>query len=340
MNCALAQLGCAGLVAAAMPLMGQDAPTERTPTLAVSDDRAAAEAFIDLPDGGLDLLGRFEGVIEVRADAGVRIDNWAIEDALGDQVLLTILDEQPLALATELGGWYGRYEVMIEPLVDGDIEVGPLTLTYLIDPDPEVDPTQIEPERFRLVSESVTVSVAGPGGTIPERAAPAKDPIQAEHPFEWRIVFIAGASIGVVGPVIAALVLALRTSSRRDREDAPQDCLTELDALERVVRASEGNATQISGASVAGEALAAARSMLDRLFRFDTLSQSGAELLRDDRLRSSLSVDAYEHLTQLVEGAEEARFAGRAMTADEAVELIGCARRVARALRVQIGAGR
>jgi hypothetical protein len=323
---------------AALPALGQEGPVgaEREPTLAASDDRASVRAWIDLPEERLELLGRFEGVVEVRADGGVRIENWSIDDALGDEVLVTVLDAQALERA-ELGDWYGRYEVMVEPLVDGVIEVGPLRLAYLIDPDPEADPTQLEPERVRLVSESLRVTVAGPGGAIPETPAPAKDAIEADRPFAWRALMIGGAAVGVVGPVVFALVLAARSTTRRRREDAPLDCLAELEALERVVRASDGVTTRIDGAPIAGEVLTSVRTMLDRVFRLSTMSQSGPELLRDDRLRSVLSVDGYEHLRTLVERGEASRFAGQALERDRAIELIDGAKRIARAVRAQRG---
>ncbi|XOV75779.1 MAG: hypothetical protein ACFHWZ_01850 [Phycisphaerales bacterium] len=109
-------------------------------------------------------------------------------------------------------------------------------------------------------------------------------------------MLIVGASVGVVGPVVMALVLAARSTTRRRREDAPLECLAELEALERVVRASDGVTARVDGASVAGEAFASVRTMLDRVFQLSTMSRSGPELLRDDRLRSVLSVDGYEHL--------------------------------------------
>ena len=334
----LASMAGAMVLWAALSTFGQEGSvgTEREPTLAASDDRASVRAWIDLPEGRLELLGRFGGVVEVRADGGVRIENWSIDDALGDEVLVTVLDAQALERA-ELGDWYGRYEVMVEPLVDGVIEVGPLRLAYLIDPDPEADPTQLEPERVRLVSESLRVTVAGPGGAIPETPAPAKDAIEADRPFAWRTLMIGGAAVGVVGPVVFALVLAARSTTRRRREDAPLDCLAELEALERVVRASDGVTTRIDGAPVAGEVLASVRTMLDRVFRLSTMSQSGPELLRDDRLRSVLSVDGYEHLRTLVERGEASRFAGQALERDRAIELIDGAKRIARAVRAQRG---
>ncbi len=58
---------------------------------------------------------------------------------------------------------------------------------------------------------------------------------------------------------------------------------------------SDGVTARVDGASVAGEAFASVRTMLDRVF-LSTMSRSGSELLRDDRLRSVLSVDGYEHL--------------------------------------------
>ncbi len=338
MRRSLAKMAGALVLWAVLPVSGQPGSIdpEKEPTLAASDDRASVQAWIDLPEGRLELLGRFEGVVEVRADAGVRIDNWSIDDAMGDSMLVTVLDANPLE-RRELGDWYGRYEVIVEPLVDGRVTVGPLTLTYLIDPDPEADPTQLEPERVRLVSESLRITVAGPGGAIPETPAPAKDPIEADRAFAWRSVLIVGASVGVVGPVVMALVLAARSTTRRRREDAPLDCLAELEALERVVRASDGVMTRIDGAPIAGEVLASVRTMLDRVFRLSTMSQSGPELLRDDRLRSVLSVDGYEHLRTLVERGEASRFAGQALERDRAIELIESAKRIARAVRAQRG---
>lgn len=323
----------------ALPLLAQDGAVRDQPTLAASDDRASVRAWIDLPNEQLELLGRFEAVVEVQADAGLRIENWSIDDALGDSVLLTVLDAQELSRA-ELGDWYARYEVMVEPLIDGTIEIGPLTLTYLIDPDPEADPTQLEPERVRLRSDALTVEVTGPGGGPPQSPAPAKAPIEADQTFPWRTVMIVGASIGVIGPIATALVLAVRTSARRDRDDAPELCLAELESLERVVRASDGQTVQVDGAAVAGEALSSVRAMFDRVFRLRTTAQSGPELLRDDRLRSVLSVDAYEHLRGLVERSESARFAGQTLEQQQAFELIDDARRIARAVRSQRGGSR
>ncbi|MFB3430579.1 MAG: hypothetical protein ABL309_06645 [Phycisphaerales bacterium] len=336
MRRSLVRMAGALVLWAVLPVSGQPGSMhpESEPTLFASDARASASAWFELPDGRLELLGRFEGVVEVRADAGVRIDNWSIDDAMGDSMLVTVLDANPLE-RRELGDWYGRYEVIVEPLVDGQVTVGPLMLTYLVDPDPEADPTQLQPERVRLMSGSLEIEVASPGGAVPDTPAPAKDPVEADRAFAWRSVLIVGASVGVVGPVAMALVLAARSTMRRRREDAPLECLAELEALERVVRASDGVTARVDGASVAGEAFASVRTMLDRVFQLSTMSRSGPELLRDDRLRSVLSVDGYEHLRALVERGEASRFAGQSLERDRAIELIESAKRIARAVRAQ-----
>ena len=196
MRRSLARMAGALALWAVLPVSGQPGSIdpEKEPTLAASDDRASVQAWIDLPEGRLELLGRFEGVVEVRADAGVRIDNWSIDDAMGDSMLVTVLDANPLG-RREIGDWYGRYEVIVEPLVDGRVTVGPLTLTYLIDPDPEADPTQLEPERVKLASGSLEIEVASPGGANPRSTGEGEGPDRGRPGVRVAV----GADCGRVG---------------------------------------------------------------------------------------------------------------------------------------------
>ncbi len=158
---------------------------ERADALCVRCPRDAIAHGSGSPAARLELLGRFEGVVEVRADAGVRIDNWSIDDAMGDSMLVTVLDANPLE--REFGDWYGRYEVIVEPLVDGQVTVGPLMLTYLVDPDPEATRRNYSRERATDVGLS-RIEVASPGrGPTP---AAAKDPVEADRAFAWRSVLM------------------------------------------------------------------------------------------------------------------------------------------------------
>jgi hypothetical protein len=305
------------------------------PILRAEDDRATIEAWAELPTEPMDLLGRFEAVVEVRADAGVRIDGWTIDDAFGDALLVTVIEAQELERGDELGGWFGRYAVLVEPLIDGDVGFGPLRLSYLVDPDPETDPTQLEPVRTRIESEALGLVVRGPGGELPGQPSGAKSPIEPERPFDWRIVLIAGAASGVVLPTLAALVLAARTSRKRTRNEAPQECEAKLDALERVVGAAEPGGLGVNGAAVANEVMDAVREMLDDAYRLGARALSGPELVANDRVRLVLSAQACERLEDLVEASEGVRFAGRTIDAAEAAAMIDGARALARAVASQ-----
>jgi hypothetical protein len=319
----------------AVPAFGQGA--EPAPVLSVSDDLAFAEAMFSFPEGRIGLLDRFEAVIEVRADASVRIDGWSVEDALGDEVLVTVVDSQPLERSGEFGSWYGRYEVVVEPLVDGELTIGPLAVVYLIDPDREADPTQLEPTRVRLRSEVLSIAVAGPGGALPSEARPAKPPTRPDEGFAWRVLLIVGASVGVVAPIMAALVLAVRTTTRRVRDEAPERCTEELASLERVVRAAGPSGLAIDGGAVAGEAMRSVRAMLDASLGLRTSAMSGREMLESAALRSVLAADAFDRLRELVEASEAVRFAGAGLDEARAFELVESARRVAIAVRRQRG---
>lgn len=305
------------------------------PALRAEDEFASIEAWAELPAGTLDLMGRFEAVVEVRADARVRLEGFSIADALGDAWLITVMDEVPVARTTEFGDWFGRYRLVVEPLIDGQITLGPLRLTYLTDPDPETDPTQLEPVSTTIASESIPMTVTGPGGSLPDEPHPAKEATRPEEPFDWQAVFVVGAAIGVVAPILAAFVLALRTTRRRIRNEAPQRCMEQLDALDRVVRAAGPSGMAIDGAAVATEALASVRAMLDESLGLRCRAMSGAELVESRELRGVLSADAFDHLKSLVERTESVRFAGGTLDEPEAHELIASARRLAVAVQVQ-----
>lgn len=308
---------------------------EGEPLLRAEDERAIVEAWADLPEGPMELLGRFEAVVEVRADAGVRIEDWSIDTAFGDELLVTVSEAQELENRGELGGWFGRYAVVVEPLMDGDLDFGPLRLSYLVDPDPEADPVQLEPVRTRIESGVLTISVRGPGGDVPRDAAGSKPAIEAEEPFDWRLVLIAGAAGGVVLPVLGALVLAVRSSRRRSRSDAPERCLEKLAALERVARAAEPGGLGVNGSALATEAMGSVRSMLDDAYGLGTRSMSGLEMVASAGVRAVLSADACDHLRGLVETTEGARFAGEVITEDEAAAIIASARELARSVASQ-----
>lgn len=318
--------------AAAEPLVRRPAGE---PILRAEDERASVEAWAELPSGPMDLLGRFEAVVEVRADAGVNIESWSIDDVFGDAMLVTVIEAQELERAEELGGWFGRYAVLVEPLIDGEVSFGPLRLSYLVDPDPDTDSTQLEPVRTRIASEVLELVVRGPGGEVPAEASGAKAPIEPEPPFDWRIVLIAGAASGVVLPTLAALVLAARTSRRRRRSEAPQQCEAKLDALQRVVGAAGPSGLGVNGAAVANETIDAVREMLDDVYRLGARALSGPELAAHDRVRSVLSAQACERLEELVEASEGVRFAGRTIDEAQAMRMIGCARALARAIASQ-----
>jgi len=307
--------------------------------LSAQDDLASIELWAMPGPGELDLLGRFEAVLEVRADASVRVDRWSIADALGESMLVTVVESEPLenrsALGGELGGWFGRYALLVEPLVEGEVELGPLRLVYLIDPDREANPTQLEAERRVLQSEGLALVVRGPGGVVVDRPAGAKGALDAERPFEWRHVLIAGVAMGVIGPVLAAGLLAARATRRQSRDGAPAACIETLDALERVIGAATGSELGVNGSALAGEALGAVRVMLDSVFGLGTRAQSGTEMVACPRLRSVLSADACDRLGVLVEASERARFAGAAMSADEARAMLEAARAVARGVDSQ-----
>lgn len=305
------------------------------PSLRAEDDFAIIEAWADIPEGSLDLMGRFEAVVEVRADAQVRVGDFSIADVFGDEVLVTVIESTPLAKSTQLGDWFGRYRVMIEPLIDGGITLGPLRFTYLIDPDPETNPTQLEPISTTITSESIPLAIAGPGGSLPEAPRPAKEVARPEEPFPWQAVLVAGAGVGVVAPIITALVLAARTTRRRTRNESPQRCIEQLEALDRVVRAAAPSGMAIDGPAVATEALTSVRTMLDESLGLRCRAMSGTELLESRELRGVLSAEAYDHLRTLVERTESVRFAGGTLHEPEAQELIACARRLARAVQVQ-----
>ncbi|MFG0292309.1 MAG: hypothetical protein ACF8MJ_04065 [Phycisphaerales bacterium JB050] len=305
------------------------------PALHAEDKFASIEAWAEVPAGTLDLMGRFEAVVEIRADAQVRIEDFSIADILGDAWLITVMDEAPLARTAEIGDWFGRYRLVVEPLVDGQITLGPLRLTYLIDPDPETDPTQLEPVSTTIASESIPLTVTGPGGSLPDEPHPAKEAARPDEPFDWRALFITGAAIGVVAPILAAFVLAVRTTRRRTRNEAPQRCMEQLDALERVVRAAGPSGMAIDGPAVATEALTSIRVMLDESLGLRCRAMSGAELVESRELRGVLSVDAFDHLRTLVERTESVRFAGGTLDEPQAHDLIASARRLAQAVQVQ-----
>jgi len=319
-------------MAAAEPLVRRPAGE---PNLRAEDDRATIEVWADLPTAPMDLLGRFEAVVEVRADAGVRIDGWSIDDVFGDALLVTVVEAIELERGDQLSGWFGRYAVLVEPLIDGELNFGPLRLSYLVDPDLESDPTQLEPVRTRIESEALGLVVRGPGGALPVKPSGAKSPIQPESAFDWRFVLIAGAASGVVLPTLAALVLAARTSKRRTRTDAPQECEAKLDALERVVGAAEPGGLGVNGAAVANEVIDAVRTMLDDAFGLGARNLSGSELVTSDRVRSVLSAQACERLEELVQASEGVRFASRTIDQAEAAGMIECARALARAVDSQ-----
>lgn len=322
---------CALATAIAEPVVERPAGE---PLLRAEDEMAIVEAWAELPAGPMDLLGRFEAVVEVRADASVRIENWSIDDAFGDAMLVTVVEAQRLE-RVELGGWFGRYAVVVEPLVDGEVSFGPLRLSYLVDPDPEADPTQLEPTRTGIESDAITLEVRGPGGEVPERPRQAKAAIEPEKPFDWRPLLIGGAALGVVLPIGAALVMAARTSKRRRRSDAPERCAEELEALRRVVRAGAPSGLGVDSAAVAGEVMQSVRAMLDDAYGLSTRNLSGPEMIKDARVRSVLSADALEWLGEVVESTEGARFAGASFDAQGAERVIESAAALARAVGSQ-----
>ena len=305
------------------------------PLLRAEDDLAIVEAWADLPQGSLDLLDRFEAVVEVRADAGVKIENWSIDDAFGDALLVTVIDAQELENLGDLGGWFGRYAVMVEPLVDGEVGFGPLRLSYLVDPDPESDPTQLVPTRTIIESDALQLIVRGPDGEIVSEPTDAKGAIEAERPFDWRPVLLGGAAAGVVLPTLAALVLAARTTRRRKRSEAPQRCEAELDALRRVVRAAEPSGLGVDSGAVSTEVMQSVRAMLDDAYGLRTRAMSGPEMVASERLRSVLSADAFDRLRVVVESTDGAKFAGDRFDAVEAKRVMDAASDLARAIASQ-----
>lgn len=323
---------CAAAAACAEPVVERP-PGE--PLLRAEDDLAIVEAWADLPEGPMDLLDRFEAVVEVRADAGVRIENWSIDDAFGDALLVTVVEAQELANQGDLGGWFGRYAVVVEPLVDGELSFGPLRLSYLVDPDPETDPTQLEPTRTRIESQALPLVVRGPDGDIATEPKGAKGAIEAERPFDWRTVLIAGTAAGVLLPAIAAFVLAARTTQWRKRSEAPQRCEEELAALRRVVHAAEPSGLGVDSAAVSTEVMQSVRAMLDDAYGLRTRALSGPEMIASERVRSVLSADAFERLREVVESTEGARFAGERFGAGEADRILDAANALARAVTSQ-----
>jgi len=305
------------------------------PLLRAEDDMAIVEAWADLPAGPMELLDRFEAVVEVRADASVRIENWTIDDAFGDALLVTVVEAQELANQGDLGGWFGRYAVVVEPLVDGEVGFGPLRLSYLVDPDPETDPTQLEPTRTTIESDALRLVVRGADGEIVSDPRSPKGAIEAERPFAWRTVLIAGLAAGVLLPAFAALVLAARTTQWRKRSEAPQRCEAELNALRRVVHAAEPGGLGVDSAAVSSEVMQSVRAMLDDAYGLRTRALSGPEMIASERLRSVLSADAFDRLRVVVDSTEGARFAGERFGASEADRILDAASGLARSVASQ-----
>lgn len=312
-------------------------PTE-SPLLSASDDIAAIE-FWAAPPAELDLLGRFEAVLEVRADASVRVDRWNVRDALGTALLVTVLEASEVQRVSRLDGepgeWFGRYALLVEPLVDGEVVLGPIRLEYLVDPDPRSDPTQIAPTRVVVETDRISLPVRGPGGELPAYGAAAKGAVEADRPFNWRVVLVSGLVVGVAGPAVAALALASRTATRRRREDAPAECMQVIESLERVASSADDHAISVNGANLAAETVTAIRAMLEIVYRLPASTMTGPELVSSGELRGVLSADAFEQLRHLVEATEQARFAGATLDRQQSLELLASAKAVVQAVEAQ-----